>query len=75
MGSPVPIVIIFDQNNIDNSLVFKLTEKSIAELDGINTADLERLDQKFIKDKKLFKMNKISAITIVKDKIVTTKPL
>ena len=75
MGSPIPTIIIFNQSDSGKSLVVTLKTKAIDEMEAIKMFQIEKIDQKLIKDKSLIKMSLFSELTINQEKFVTTKIL
>lgn len=45
MNSPLPLVIIFNQTAPDKSLVIRMSDRIIADIENINIIEIDRLDK------------------------------
>lgn len=51
MTAPVPFIIIFNQENTDQSLLVRIKGKCIDNLSKAKAKDIERMDNSFLKNK------------------------
>lgn len=76
MTSPVPLVLIYNQASHEKSMIIRMNDKIISNIESSNMIEMDKVDSLVnMKDRSKYKCTSIKDITISKDKYVVTKHL
>jgi hypothetical protein len=76
MTSPLPLIIIYNQNAPEQSILVRMNDKIINNIDASNFIEMDRIDSQInMKDRNKYKCISLKEVPVVRDKCFTTKIL
>lgn len=76
MTSPAPLVLIYNQTAPEKSMMIRMNDKIISNIESSNMIEMDKVDSLVnMKDRSKYKYTSIKDITIAKDKCILTKQL